>query len=122
MKKLFSLLMVLVMVLSLAAPAFAAEEAERETVTILHTNDVHTYIDKNLNYTIAAQYRDTLDNVLLVDAGDHSQGTAFGSMDNGAHMIELMNLAGYDVATLGNHEFDYGMEGAMNIIEWAEYP
>ncbi len=121
MKKLFSLLMALVIVLSLAAPALA-DEAEGETVTVLYTNDVHTYIDKDLNYTVAAQYRDTLDNVLLVDAGDHVQGTAFGSMDKGKTIIDLMNLARYDVATLGNHEFDYGMEGAMNAIEWAQFP
>ncbi len=121
MKKLLSLLMVLAMVLSLAVPAFA-DEAEGETVTVLYTNDVHTYIDKDLNYTVAAQYRDTLDNVLLVDAGDHIQGTAYGSMDKGRTIIDLMNAAGYDVATLGNHEFDYGMEGCMNAIEWAEFP
>ncbi len=121
MKKLFSLLMVLAMVLSLAVPAFA-DEAEGEDVTVLYTNDVHTYIDKDLNYTVAAQYRDTLDNVLLVDAGDAIQGTAFGSMDKGETIIKLMNLAGYDLATLGNHEFDYGMEGCMDAIEWAQFP
>jgi 2',3'-cyclic-nucleotide 2'-phosphodiesterase (5'-nucleotidase family) len=43
-------------------------------------------------------------------------------MDFGETIIELMNAAGYDVATLGNHEFDYSMEGTMDIIEWAEYP
>ncbi len=121
MKKLFSLLLALVMVLSLAVPVLA-DEAEGETVTVLYTNDVHTYIDKDLNYTVAAQYRDTLDNVLLVDAGDHIQGTAFGSMDKGKTIIDLMNLARYDVATLGNHEFDYGMEGTMDAIEWAQFP
>ena len=121
MKKLFSLLLALVMVLSLCGMSLA-DEAEGETVTVLYTNDVHTYIDKDLNYTVAAQYRDTLDNVLLVDAGDHVQGTAYGSMDKGRTIIDLMNAAGYDAATLGNHEFDYGMEGAMNAIEWAQFP
>ena len=121
MKKLISLLVALVMVLSLCAPGLAAE-AEAETVNVLYTNDVHTYIDKDLNYTVAAMYRDTLDNVLMVDAGDHVQGTAYGSMDKGKTIIDLMNAAGYDLATLGNHEFDYGMEGAMNAIEWAEFP
>ena len=58
--------------------------------------------------------------MLLVDAGDHIQGTAYGSMDDGATIIELMNAAGYDLATLGNHEFDYGMEGAMAAIEAAD--
>ena len=121
MKKLFTLLLALAMVLSLCAPALAAE-AEAEPVNVLYTNDVHTYIDKDLNYTLAAMYRDTLDNVLMVDAGDHVQGTAYGSMDKGETIIKLMNAAGYDLATLGNHEFDYGMEGAMNAIEWAEFP
>ena len=121
MKKLLSLVLSLAMVLSLGAAAFA-DEAEAETVTVLYTNDVHTYIDKDLNYTLAAMYRDTLDNVLIVDAGDHIQGTAYGSMDKGRHIIDLMNAVGYDVATLGNHEFDYGMEGCMNAIEWAEFP
>ena len=121
MKKLFTLLLALAMVLSLCAPALAAE-AEAEPVNVLYTNDVHTYIDKDLNYTLAAMYRDTLDNVLMVDAGDHIQGTAYGSMDKGETIIKLMNAVGYDLATLGNHEFDYGMEGCMNAIEWAEFP
>ena len=60
--------------------------------------------------------------VLLVDAGDHIQGTAYGSMDDGATIIELMNEAGYDIATLGNHEFDYGMARAKAIIKEADFP
>ena len=62
------------------------------------------------------------EHVLLVDAGDHIQGTAYGSMDKGKTVIDLMNAAGYDVSALGNHEFDYGMDGCMNVLEWAEYP
>lgn len=121
--KRFSLLLIPVLILSLIFPAYAEESApETEPVTVLYTNDVHTYIDKDLNYTLAAQYRDTLENVLLVDAGDHIQGTAYGSMDKGESIIALMNAAGYDAATLGNHEFDYGMEGALNAIELADYP
>ena len=60
--------------------------------------------------------------VLLVDAGDHIQGTAYGSMDDGATLIELMNEAGYDIATLGNHEFDYGMARAKASIKEADFP
>ena len=97
-----------------------------EDVVILYTNDIHTYIDEPLSYDVIAGLKDqlvqTYGNVLLVDAGDAVQGTAFGSMDKGATIVELMNAAGYDLATLGNHEFDYGMDGAMNVIEWAEYP
>ena len=97
-----------------------------EDVVILYTNDVHTYIDGTLSYDVIAGLKDQLEtvygNVLLVDAGDAVQGTAFGSMDKGETIVKLMNAAGYDLATLGNHEFDYGMDGAMNVINWAEYP
>ena len=97
-----------------------------EDVVILYTNDVHTYIDGPLSYDVLAGLKDELEatygNVLLVDAGDAIQGTAFGSMDKGETIVKLMNAAGYDLATLGNHEFDYGMDGAMNVINWAEYP
>ena len=97
-----------------------------EDVVILYTNDVHTYIDGPLSYDVIAglktKLKEVYGNVLLVDAGDAVQGTAFGSMDKGATIIQLMNAAGYDLATLGNHEFDYGMEGAMNVMEWAEFP
>ena len=98
-------------------------------VTILYTNDVHTYIDNKspkLTYAAIAAlkqgYVDEGKPVLLVDAGDHIQGTAYGSMDDGATIIELMNEAGYDVATLGNHEFDYGMARAKAAMKEAAFP
>ena len=96
-------------------------------IVVLYTNDVHTHIDnEGLRYSDVAAMKKELKNagadVLLVDAGDHVQGTAFGSMDKGATIISLMNAAGYDLATLGNHEFDYGMNGAMDVIEWAKFP
>ncbi|MBQ3533406.1 MAG: 5'-nucleotidase C-terminal domain-containing protein [Oscillospiraceae bacterium] len=121
MRKFLSVLLALMMVLSLMVPtAWAAEE----DVKILYTNDVHTYINGELNYATLAAYKKTFgENVLLVDAGDHAQGTAYGSMDKGKTIIDLMNAAGYDAATLGNHEFDYGQEGRINITDyWAEYP
>ncbi|MDE6259694.1 MAG: 5'-nucleotidase C-terminal domain-containing protein [Oscillospiraceae bacterium] len=124
-KKLLSLLLSLVMVIAMAVPAMAApasEGTESGDIVVLYTNDVHTYLDKDLTYSLVSAYRDTLDNVLLVDAGDHIQGTAFGGMDSGATIIKLMNAAGYDLATLGNHEFDYGMQGCMNAVDWAEFP
>ena len=60
--------------------------------------------------------------MLLVDAGDHIQGTAYGSMDDGATIIRLMNEAGYDLATPGNHEFDYGMDRAKMVLKEADFP
>ena len=61
---------------------------------------MHTYIDQDLTYSMVAAYKDSLDDALLVDAGDHIQGTAYGGMDQGATIIELMNATGYDLATL----------------------
>ena len=119
---------------SVGAPAAFAEETncffgDKADVTILYTNDVHTYIDnKSPKPTYAAiaalkkSIEDTGRDVLLVDAGDHIQGTAYGSMDDGATIIELMNEAGYDIATPGNHEFDYGMARAKAIIKEADFP
>ena len=124
MKKLIALVLSLVMVFSLVA--CGGTPAPTEDVAILYTNDVHTYIDNPLSYDVIAAIKGELEtqykNVLLVDAGDHSQGTVYGSMDFGETIIELMNASGYDLATLGNHEFDYSMAGTMDIIEWAEYP
>ena len=126
-----SLLLVFAMLLSLVPAVFAetAEEtplANEGDVVIYYTNDVHTYIDKTLSYDniadLVAQTETQADAVLLVDAGDHIQGTAYGSMDKGKTIIDLMNAAGYDLATLGNHEFDYGMDGAMNVIDQANFP
>lgn len=69
------------MALSLTVTAAAAEE--NGGVTILYTNHIHTYIDQDLTYSLVAAYKDSLENALLVDAGDHIQGTAYGGMDQG---------------------------------------
>ena len=125
MKKLLAIALSLAMLLSCGVFA-TADDALSEDIVILYTNDVHTYIDNPISYDVIAGVKAELlkeyENVLLVDAGDHVQGTAYGSMDKGETIIKLMNAAGYDLATLGNHEFDYGMVGAMDIIDWAEYP
>ncbi len=140
MKRFLSLLLALCMVFSLVPAALAAEEAEASgDIVILYTNDVHTYIDnevpdeKNPDKSNLLSYQDVAalkkeltdegNSVLLVDAGDHIQGTAYGSMDKGKTIIDLMNAAGYDAATLGNHEFDYGMTGRINVTDnWAKFP
>ena len=145
MKKLLALLLTLALCLSMmacgaqeATPAAPAETVAPETteateaavatedIVILYTNDIHTYIDGVLSYDVIAGLKTALvekyGNVLLVDAGDAIQGTAYGSMDKGEIIVKLMNAAGYDLATLGNHEFDYGMDGCMNAVSWAQYP
>ena len=116
--------------MAIGAPAASAcWLGDKSDVTILYTNDVHTYIDKQspkLTYAAIADLKQSYQNagkdVLLVDAGDHVQGTAYGSMDEGASIIKLMNAAGYDAATPGNHEFDYGMDRAKAIMKEVDFP
>ncbi len=125
-RRISSSLIALFLLLTASMPISAETEPLSDDIVILYTNDVHTYIDGSLSYDVIAEIKDQLETeykyVFLADAGDHIQGTAYGSMDKGETIIRLMNAAGYDVATLGNHEFDYGMDGCMNIIDLAEYP
>ncbi len=118
-KRILSILLVLCLCLSILPISVVASGTDE--ITLLYTNDIHTYIDGEITYSKVAALKDSYKNVLLLDAGDHIQGTAYGSMDKGKTIIDLMNATGYDVATLGNHEFDYGMAGCMNAIDWANY-
>lgn len=115
-----------VVILASALSISADTETLSEDIVILYTNDIHTYIDGPLSYDVLAALKKELKTqykyVFLADAGDHIQGTAYGSMDKGESIIKLMNAAGYDVATLGNHEFDYTMAGCMNILSLAAFP
>ena len=110
--------------------------ADRSKITILYTNDIHTHIDNmvkdssgkkvpGLSYSsVSAVKKDLSDSgekVILVDDGDFVQGTIFGVEDQGKTIVQLMNAAGYDVATLGNHEFDYGMDVLEKNIRKAKF-
>ena len=116
MRKFLSVLLALAMVFSLTVTSFAAEEpaaAEAGEMTgktvILHTNDVHGAIEGYAYITaLKADYEAKGAEVILVDAGDYSQGTTYVSTTKGADAVTMMNAAGYDIVTLGNHEFDYG--------------
>ncbi len=126
--KFLAFLLSLVMILGLVPAVFAETPAlaDAEEIVVYYTNDVHTYIDGDLSYDNLADLKAATaaqaKGVALVDAGDHVQGTAYGSMDKGETIIELMNAASYDAATLGNHEFDYGMARALELTqELAEY-
>ena len=123
MRKFLSVLLAMAMVLSLTVTGFAIEDTattrEPEVMTeeatmagktvILHTNDVHGAIAGYAYITaLKADYEAKGAEVILVDAGDYSQGTSYVSVTKGLDAREMMNAAGYDVVTLGNHEFDYG--------------
>lgn len=95
-----------------ALPA-SADTAAHKDIVILYTNDVHCGIDDNIGYDGLALYKREMqaehENVILVDAGDSIQGDSVGTISDGSFIIELMNKVGYDAATIGNHEFDYGI-------------
>ena len=93
---------------------------------VLFTNDVHCGIRDGWGYAGLADLKNTLEaagnEVILVDAGDHVQGGPIGSLTRGEAIIDIMNNVGYDLATLGNHEFDYGMDQLFALMQQAEYP
>ena len=143
MKKLFALLLALMMALTATAvfaeaagetdwtaDDYAAHAALREALekdytgktVILHSNDVHGQID---GYAYIAGLRDLFVSrgaeVILADAGDFSQGTVYVIASKGKAAIDMMNAAGYDVVTLGNHEFDFGYEQLMQNLQDAKF-
>ena len=123
MRKFLSVLLAMAMVFSLTVTGFALEDTadtrepevmtEEATMTgktvILHSNDVHGAIEGYAYITaLKADYEAKGAEVILVDAGDYSQGEVYVSDTKGLDAVEMMNVTGYDVVTLGNHEFDYG--------------
>ena len=126
-KKLLSLLLAIAMVISLAAcekkPAMGKDATATEPVVIVHTNDVHGAVEGYAKVAaLADQYAAEGAYVLVLDAGDFSQGDTSVSLSEGATAIELMNMAGYDAVALGNHEFDYGFEALKKNMESAQFP
>jgi len=134
-KKLLSLLLALAMLIAMAAtasadgydkllPAVRTFDPDYTGKTIiLHSNDVHGAID---GYAYMTALKNQFlgwgaSDVLLVDAGDFSQGTPYVSVTKGAAAVEMMNAAGYSVVTLGNHEFDFGYTQLMENLKSAEF-
>lgn len=126
---------------SLIGPSLFAEEflpptPSSDSITILHTNDTHSNIDPfpenhakypgkggvARRYEMIQQIRTEEQHVLLLDAGDIFQGTPYFNMFNGVLEMKLMSKLGYDVATMGNHDFDGGMDGFVKAKEYADFP
>lgn len=136
MRKFLSVLLAMAMVLSLTVTGFAIEDTattrEPEVMTkeatmagktvILHTNDVHGAVE---GYAYIAQLKADYEakgaEVILVDAGDYSQGEVYVSDTKGLDAVEMMNVTGYDVVTLGNHEFDYGFAQLKDNMSKAKF-
>ena len=125
-KKVFACLLALVMLLGLVAvPAVKAEEEDAKDIVILYTNDVHCGVDDAIGYVGLARIKAALEaahkEVILVDSGDAVQGDVIGTLSKGEAIVELMNAVGYDVATIGNHEFDYGMDQFNKNVSLAKF-
>lgn len=115
---------------------FARSKKDFTKLTILHTNDVHSRIEpfpiNDPKYpglggaarraALIEQIRTTEQNVLLMDAGDVFQGTPYFNKYNGEIDFKLMSLMKYDVATIGNHDFDNGIEGLKKMLPHANFP
>lgn len=125
MKKLLGLFLALAMLMTGVAMAEGTEPVFTQDVVVLFTSDVHCGVDQGFGYAGLAAVRDNLaktNHVLLVDNGDSIQGEPIGTMTTGESNIELMNAVGYDIATIGNHEFDYGMDRFLELTKKANFP
>ena len=111
---------------------------KKRELLIVHTNDTHSCVEPlspNLSDTTQAnkggylrrtallnELRAKDPNLLLVDAGDFSQGSAYYNLYHGDVEVGLMNIMGYDAATIGNHEFDFGVENMARLFRMAKFP
>ena len=116
-------------------PLMSFSTSTEKKITILHTNDVHSHIDpfpatdaRNPNMagvarraTIIEQIRAETGNVLLLDAGDVFQGTPYFNYYGGELEFKLMSMMKYDLCTLGNHDFDNGMDGFYSQKHHADF-
>ena len=130
MKKITALLLALVLVFCSFTAALAEDEEGSkgtEDVYILYTNDIHCGYSSNtgIGYSGVESVHRSLTaqgkNVMLVDSGDAVQGDTIGTLSKGEYIVDVMNNINYDVATIGNHEFDYGMDQFNELVREAEY-
>ena len=122
----------------LVSPSLFSQEnlKKKKRLVILHTNDTHSTIEPfpskhskfpnmggvSKRHTILQKIRSEEEHVLLLDAGDIFQGTPYFNTFNGELEMKLMSLLQYDAATMGNHDFDIGLEGFLNAQQFADFP
>ena len=122
----------------LVSPSLFGQEnlKKKKRLVILHTNDTHSTIEPfpskhskfpnmggvSKRHTILQKIRSEEEHVLLLDAGDIFQGTPYFNAFNGELEMKLMSLLQYDAATMGNHDFDIGLEGFLNAQQFANFP
>ena len=125
MRKFRILALMLVLIMVLAGCGTGNSTPAAKDIVILYTNDAHCGIEDGMGYQgLSAAKRALLaagNKVLLVDNGDAVQGDTIGTLSKGEYIIDIMNKLGYDVATPGNHEFDYGMDQFNKLVEKADF-
>ena len=121
LKKGFSLLLCICLMLSLFA---GCKKEEAQDIVVLYTNDIHCGFEDHIGYAGLAAYHSSVAKktpyVTLVDLGDAIQGDVIGTVSKGEYIIDMMNEVGYDLAILGNHEFDYGIDRLRELIDHSE--
>ena len=115
-------------IVAVAGTACAKETEQNQRaqdIVVLYTNDIHCAVEAGMGYSglvaLKEEYEAQGAKVILVDCGDAIQGEPIGTLSKGEYIIDIMNEVGYDVATLGNHEFDYGSERLLELSEKAEF-
>ncbi len=132
MRKWLSILLAVTMLACLSAPATAEQQVDLSgKLVIVHTNDIHGYAvtdpsEPSVGYAQIKQYttdaKSTGADVLLLDAGDASQGQPIVNLSKGANAIQFMNITGYDAMCPGNHEFDWGVDQFLQNVGNAAFP
>lgn len=127
------------LVLTSAIPVFAAENgtatstsagaASAKTITILHTNDIHSRVEENMDSigyaklaALLKQQKAASPNTIMVDAGDTFHGQTIANLVQGESIVKIMNMIGYDVMTAGNHDFNYGSARLIELTKQAAFP
>ncbi len=127
-RRILSLLLAFVMMLSVFALPVEVLAAEEQTViTIFHTNDVHGNVVEDekagkLGFAKLKTFVDSKPGAILLDAGDMTHGTTFATISSGISMIDLMNKVGFKAMTPGNHDYNYGKDGLKKLADAADFP
>ena len=118
MKRITKLCIILLAVVAL----FGCQKQQKQTedIYIVFTSDVHCGFEDNIPLPSLKAYVDSVKSehkdALLLDCGDYLQGGTIGTLSKGQFVIDLMNEVGYDIVTVGNHEFDYGMDRLSDLL------
>ena len=127
MKKVLSMILVLVMIFSMSAVSMAADD--QVTITIVHTNDTHARVESGNGIigfakisTKVNELREANPNLLLIDAGDVFHGQTIATLVRGESIAKIMNVMKYDVTVPGNHDFNYGQERLLELRDMLDFP